>query len=328
IDFQAPADAARVGQIGNPGGAGARSSVVLSSVAAKLVNVTGRTQLRISFSTPTNNDNLNNFSAFYSGENSNAAFRPRLVIRYSLPQPPPPPPPGETWQPRPGTSWQWQLTGAIDTSINAQVYDIDLFDAPQSVIDELHLRGSKVICYFSAGTFEDWRLDAQSFPQAVRGKKLDEWEGEQWLDIRNIAVLGPIISARLDLAAQKKCDAIEPDNIDGYSNSTGFPLTGNDQLVYNRWLAQQAHARKLSIALKNDLGQVKDLVNDFDFAINEQCFQYNECDALLPFVQANKAVFGVEYKGKTAAFCPKANALNFDWLLKHLNLDAYRVSCR
>jgi hypothetical protein len=86
--------------------------------------------------------------------------------------------------------------------------------------------------------------------------------------------------------------------------------------------------RGLSIGLKNDLDQIPDLVDDFDWALNEQCFEYEECDTLLPFIAANKAVFGVEYEGNTASFCPEANAMNFDWLKKNLDLDAFRVACR
>ncbi|MFQ5420160.1 MAG: endo alpha-1,4 polygalactosaminidase, partial [Anaerolineae bacterium] len=118
------------------------------------------------------------------------------------------------------------------------------------------------------------------------------------------------------------------DNVDGYTNDTGFPLTTNDQIAYNTWLSNQAHARGLSIGLKNDLGQIPDLVNIFDWALNEQCFQFDECADLIPFVQAGKAVFGVEYELDAADFCPQANAMNFDFLQKNLDLDAWRVSCR
>lgn len=41
-----------------------------------------------------------------------------------------------------------------------------------------------------------------------------------------------------------------------------------------------------------------------------------------------KAVFGVEYSGSTNSFCPQANALDFDWLKKRLDLTAWRVACR
>jgi hypothetical protein len=237
------------------------------------------------------------------------------------------PPPAAIWQPTPGTSWQWQLTGTIDTSINVQMYDIDLFDTPKSTIDTLHGQGRVVICYFSAGSWEDWRPDAADFPAAVKGKN-NGWPGEKWLDIRNIAALSPIMQARLDLAVDKGCDGVEPDNVDGYSNNTGFPLSGNDQLTYNRWLADQAHARGLSVGLKNDVEQVTELEPYFNWALDEQCFQYNECDQLLPFVQAGKAVFGVEYSGSLASFCPEANSMDFDWLKKTLDLDASREACR
>jgi hypothetical protein len=232
------------------------------------------------------------------------------------------------WQPAPGTSWQWQLSGEIDTSFDVVMYDIDLFDTPQAVINTLHDDGRVVICYFSAGSYEEWRPDAEQFPAEVIGAPLEGWQGESWLDIRQLDLLAPIMSARLDLAVQKGCDGVEPDNIDGYANESGFPLTGNDQLTYNRWLAQVAHQRGLSIGLKNDLEQIPQLVHDFDWALNEQCFEYDECETLLPFIEAGKAVFGVEYTGTPDDFCPRANALNFDWLYKNLELDEYRVACR
>jgi hypothetical protein len=241
---------------------------------------------------------------------------------------PEPPPPGSIWQPTPGTSWQWQLAGTIDTSFDVDMYDVDLVETPQSVIDELHGDGRIVICYFSAGSWENYRPDKDAFPSSVKGKKLDGWPEEKWLDIRQISTLAPIMGARLDLAVSKGCDGVEPDNIDGYTNNTGFPLTYQHQIDYNVWLAQQAHVRGLSIGLKNDLDQIPDLVDDFDWALNEQCFEYEECDTLLPFIAANKAVFGVEYEGDTADFCPEANAMNFDWLKKNLDLDAFRVACR
>jgi hypothetical protein len=232
------------------------------------------------------------------------------------------------WHPAPGTSWQLQFSGDLDISFDVAMYDIDLFDTPQSVIDTLHTDGRVVICYFSAGSHEEWRPDAAQFPAEVLGAPLVGWEGERWLDVRRIDLLAPVMTARLDLAVQKGCDGVDPDNVDSYTHETGFPLTGNDQLAFNRWLAQEAHARGLSIGLKNDLDQIPQLVNDFDWALNEQCFEYDECETLLPFIEAGKAVFGVEYTGDPDVFCPRANALNLDWLYKHLELDAYRVACR
>ena len=105
-------------------------------------------------------------------------------------------------------------------------------------------------------------------------------------------------------------------DVEGYTNNTGFPLTYNDQLNYNTWLANQAHTHGLSVALKNDLGQIHDLLPYFDWVLDEQCFQYTECGKLLPFIQANKAVMKVEYKLAPSQFCPKANTLNFNSMKK------------
>lgn len=93
------------------------------------------------------------------------------------------------------------------------------------------------------------------------------------------------MQARLDLAVSKGCDGVEPDNVDTWTQTDGggFWLTYDDQLAYNKWLAQEAHDRDLSIGLKNDLDQIVDLVNDFDWALNEQCWYYNECNYYAPF---------------------------------------------
>jgi hypothetical protein len=232
------------------------------------------------------------------------------------------------WQPSPGTSWQIQYSGALDLSLNVEVYNLDLFDISADTVSVLHAQGRKVMCYFSAGSWEDWRPDAGNFPESVLGNPLEGWPGERWLDIRQIDILEPILKARLDLARQKGCDGIDPDNVEGYQNDSGFPLTYADQITFNRWVATEAHARGLGVGLKNDLAQISDLLSAFDWALNEQCFEYTECDLLLPFIQAGKPVFGIEYQGSPQDFCPQANALNFDTLKKNLELDAWRIACR
>jgi hypothetical protein len=211
--------------------------------------------------------------------------------------------------------------------VNATAYDIDLFDTPAATIAALHTAGRKVICYFSAGSYEDWRPDAKQFPAAAIGNALDGWPGEAWIDTRSAAVRS-IMQARMDMAVSKGCDAVDPDNVDGYTNDPGFPLTASTQLDYNTFLAAAAHARGLAAGLKNDLDQVKSLVTSFDFAVNEQCQQYKECDLLKPFITAGKPVFGIEYKGTPSTVCAAANAANFDTLIKTLDLDATRNACR
>jgi len=183
-----------------------------------------------------------------------------------------------------------------------------------------------VICYFSAGTYEDWRPDANQFPASVLGAS-DGWPGERWLDIRKGTAVYNIMSNRFSLAAQKGCDGIEPDNIDSYTNNPGFPIKAADQLYYNTWLASEAHKFNLSIGLKNDLDQVPQLVSYFDWALDEQCYEYDECDCLKPFITAGKAVFGTEYTGRTSAFCPYFNDLKYSWLKKKLSLNSWVNYC-
>jgi hypothetical protein len=235
---------------------------------------------------------------------------------------------GKVWAARPGTTWQWQLTGTIDTSLDVQMYDVDLFETSQATIDGLHAAGRTVICYLSAGSREDWRPDAAMFPAEAIGQGLDGWPGERWLDTRSEAVRA-IMKARLDRAVAKKCDGVEPDNVDAYGTKTGFPLTGATQLDYNRFLAREAHARGLSVGLKNDLEQVAALLGDFDWALDEQCLEFDECDTLVPFIKAGKAVFHVEYgaESKAQTVCPRTKPLGFSSLIKKLNLDAWRIAC-
>src|SRR5258706_12492051 len=95
---------------------------------------------------------------------------------------------GAIWQPPPETTWQWQLSGTIDTSFDVAMYDVDLFDAPDAKLATLRAAGRIVICYFSAGSREDWRPDATDFPAAAIGSPLDNWPGEAWIDTRPVAV--------------------------------------------------------------------------------------------------------------------------------------------
>ena len=228
---------------------------------------------------------------------------------------------GGCWKPALNTRWNYVLSESPNLSLGAILYDIDLYDTPATKVKQIHAQNQRAICYMSAGSSENWRPDFGQFPANVLGANMDGWAGERWLDIRNISALAPIMRARLDLCKQKGFDGVEFDNVDGYNNNSGFPLTANDQLQYNIFLANEAHKRGLTAALKNDLDQVPTLVNYFDYAVNEQCFQYGECSTLTPFISKGKAVFNVEYSGTNSVIFKKANALNFNTIKKSLNLN-------
>jgi hypothetical protein len=240
-------------------------------------------------------------------------------------------------------TWQWQLQNSnkLDMRFDVDMYDVDLFDVTDAAIAALHKRNKIVVCYFSAGSYEAYRDDWSDYFDFIQpdipytgtnapfANKMAEWEGERWLDIRRIDLLGPIMKSRLQYAVDRKCDAVEPDNMDAYDNNkeSGLQLTESDQLAYNRFIATEAHNVGLSVGLKNDVGQLADLVNDYDFAVNEQCFEEKECSEYKIFTDMDKAVFGVEYSGRICSFCTKAKRMKLSWMKKREELDPWRQGC-
>ncbi|HEU4703941.1 MAG TPA: endo alpha-1,4 polygalactosaminidase [Conexibacter sp.] len=223
-------------------------------------------------------------------------------------------------------SWQWQLDGKLDLSVAARVYDLDGFDTSRAQVARLHRAGRYVVCYVNVGAWERWRPDAARFPRALLGAD-NGWPGERWLDVRRIEQLAPLLRARFARCAAKGFDAVEPDNVDGYGNDSGFPLTAADQLRFNRWVARAAHAQGLAVALKNDLEQARALEPSFDFAVLEQCFEYDECTLARPFLRAGKGVYVAEYALPTSAFCADARRLGVNAIRKRLDLGAWRETC-
>lgn len=149
-------------------------------------------------------------------------------------RPPLPPLNGTVWQPKVGSSWQIVLKYPLDISSgvgslspNVDIYDIDLFTNDKSTIGALRKAGKRVICYFSAGSYEDWRPDKDEFQRSDYGHRLDEWPGEWWLDLTSENVMR-IMKKRIDLAHSKGCDAIDPDNVDGYVGVSLFFFFSDD----------------------------------------------------------------------------------------------------
>src|SRR6478672_4970340 len=105
---------------------------------------------------------------------------------------------GACWHPALNARWQYQLqgvaayasTGGINVGISATpytggaavhptVFDIDLYvdqaisgnntTLNTAAVNAIHAAGGKAICYVSAGTWENWRVDANQFPASVLG---------------------------------------------------------------------------------------------------------------------------------------------------------------
>ena len=252
----------------------------------------------------------------------------------------------------------WSYNIGSSTALNngalpsGRVISLDLLNVTPATLARLKQAGKYLICYYSAGTSETFRDDAQSrrllaptlnLGEVRRGED-DVWAGERWLDLRGFsasasgkaALIRSVMEARLDLAKQKGCQAVEPDNVDAWDNvvnqnaPAGTPvhaISAGDQLAYNRWTAAAAHRRGLSVLLKNDLGQIPELVTVYDGAVNEECLSFaGDCEQLVPFRDAGKAIYVAEYQPAsyaTAARKQLAGRLHLNVLLT--DPDATRI---
>jgi hypothetical protein len=206
------------------------------------------------------------------------------------------------WTPPQRLTWYWQLQGTVPNSMPVAAYDIDGFENGASEVASLHAKGKHVICYIDVGTAEDFRPDYSEFPASVLGRS-NGWPGERWLDIRQLAVLEPIMTKRFEMCREKGFDAVEPDNIEGYASKTGFPLSAQQQLTYNEWVASEVHALGMAVLQKNDGEQSNQLEPYFDGALTEQCNEYKECASFQPYIGAGKPVLNAEYKLPPRKFC-------------------------
>ncbi|KAF2223889.1 glycoside hydrolase superfamily [Elsinoe ampelina] len=307
------------------------------------------------------------YPQYYTGPQQGQAHQPPVQQHYQQPPPqqhyqqpsfpyqsqnnqPPthhaPPSQGQIWQPSAGTTWQYVLGHRIKldhTIEQTSVWIIDLFDTTADDVAELHRRGRKVIAYFSAGSYENWRPDASRFPTSDMGKKLDDWEGEKWIRTSS-PTIREIMTARMDLAVQKGFDGIDPDNVDGYDNKNGLGLTKNDAVDYVLWLAREAHGRGLAVGLKNANDIIPRVIREMQWCVQEQCVQYGDEEEYLPFIRQGKPVFHVEYPkgedtdskrcnnekevtGKQLQKCVRAREMGFSTIIKNINLDQWIQRC-
>ena len=221
--------------------------------------------------------------------------------------------------------FQYQLDGKVK-NFKVNWLFLDLFDNTSSTINSFKKQGKKVICYFSAGTYENWRPDKGRFPSSVRRNSVDNWPGEQWLDTRSSTVLN-IMKSRLDLAKSKGCTGVDPDNVDGFDNDTGFGITKSQSIQYLKNLAREAQARGLSIGLKNSAEIASQLSSTMNFAVVEECFEYSECNRYSSFVKAKKPVFLIEYTSSSRSLCNKADNLGMNLGFYNMDLDGRFKVC-
>lgn len=202
------------------------------------------------------------------------------------------------------------------------VYDIDGELTSAATVAQLHALGPEiiVICYFDAGVFEDYRSDAAAFPPSVIGKPDEGWEGSYWLDIRQVDILRPIMENRIKTWCKDKgFDAIEPDETEVWSNDSGFPITKAQNNTYNQMIAELGHKYGLSVGLKGNTTETGELVQYFDWTLNEQCWEFDECELVYDsFIRNGKAAFNIEYDA--APDCAQAKRWHLNSARRDLNL--------
>ena len=104
---------------------------------------------------------------------------------------------------------------------------------------------------------------------------------------------------------------------------------------YVNFLASAAHARNLSIGLKNAGEIIPQVLGKMQWAVNEQCVQYGECDTWQSFVNVGKPVFNIEYPDgapnvgaqKVDSICSNEHAKGFETVLKEKDLNDWVKAC-
>ena len=227
---------------------------------------------------------------------------------------------------RPNMSLQYQITGRLDLSVDAELFVVDLFDTDAAEVAALHAAGRRVIAYVSVGSLESFRDDAGRLPGEAVGRPLATYPDEAWLDHRHPGVRA-LLEQRLDAARDKGFDGVFASTLGAYRANSGFMLTRADELDYAAFLSRAAHARALRIGLSGTFELAPELVSLFDFAIAVGCIARGDCEALSPLLERGKPVFGLETEGELADVCAKAAGLGFPVVLKRPSYDAYRAVC-
>jgi len=225
-------------------------------------------------------------------------------------------------------SWQVQLSGAFDASVEAFLYYVDADNLTAAEILTLKTQGCHVACYESAGTYEPWRDDAASFPEDVLGNAVAEYPNERWLDIRSSVVVS-LITARIDRLKDVGCNSVVLANVPTSGEETGFSVTAAERLSYLVELSERIHERGLMAGLGTAEDRVTELSPVFDWAYAQGCWVDGQCGAYAPFVEARKAVLAVEFgdSATAASLCADVTGSGINLLVKPQDLGPNRIVC-
>jgi hypothetical protein len=250
---------------------------------------------------------------------------------------------GTWWHPGPLRSWQDAIGEALPIAVPTNVGDVAVYDIDEgnqagvtsgevaASVAAVHTSGAKAICYVDTGGWESYRADASELSSAILGLAVAGYPNERYVDIRQWSgspgptgmALGQLLTARFQLCRAEGFDGVETDLDDTYADNTGFPLTMADGITFMTEMAGAIHGLGLAWFMKNGINGdslISDMEPLADGTVNEQCWQYGECSALEPFVQAAKPVLNVEYADEAeTTVCPEA--LAFPMATLHAGVD-------
>jgi hypothetical protein len=268
---------------------------------------------------------------------------------------------------KPGLAGLPPVTGSYPSPGSAEIWDTDLFydsNVPHAgiptgaspVVHALHAAGKYSICYVEAGAQQTSFPDKGDFAPADYGGYAKRYQmrgypNEWWFDLRGFRTyaagrsstlhgaavnIAAGLGKRIHWCALEGQDALEPDDLDGYTNrgatgvaGGGWHLTRADSIGFERWLAYTAHSDGLAIFQKNDPANATIDARTFDGMIIEECNRYNDPCAGpggdgTPYLKQGKPVLDAEYvqDGETTAkFCASDVAAGISGALYSVDLN-------
>lgn len=188
--------------------------------------------------------------------------------------------------------FDYQLGGAYPPPTGVRIVFRDRLDAPAA--------GKYNVCYING--FQAQESERQWWNHNHPNLLLRDASGrvvvdvnwnEALLDIRTAAKRSALLSIEgkwIDGCAAKGFKAVDPDNLDSYTRSHGL-LTAAQAVAFAKLLINRAHQKGLAISQKNSAELVGRA--PFDFAVTEQCQQYNECGVFKSFYGGK--ILDIEY---------------------------------
>jgi hypothetical protein len=235
--------------------------------------------------------------------------------------------------------WDWQIGASSPSAVvapaGARLMDIDLFGSTAAQVAALKSSGIYSVCYVNAGSWQPGFPDSDEYPEYLKIQRDPDWPEEYFLDVTDVfkpgSVLARILRARFALCKSKGFDAVEPDNLQNDENVSGGRITLQQQIDFNGWIADEAHAAGLAVFQKNGPDKIlrrdrtgKLMVEKFDGILNEECQEWDECEPLAEYVRRGKLALNTEYA--VALDCATSDRLNINSIRKDLSLVGARDS--